>query len=385
MSSLHTGIPLAHPSLSRLKQLVDGHAVSERSRIGMHKDGALIVYSGRSYLLHPMQTVRAQQFLRADDPHTVPGKSRALRLGDLAARLRVSDSAPRQAALYAPFAAKDIVEQGLGRNLVREQRGKPLLPVIVRDDRTREQLQNLKDAKQQDLSAKSRLFSDSVDQLRRQYQLSEAQARQLIGPETFDKARKDAGILARQADVLRKMEILSNRDGAELGKLVPDRDKLYIIGHGGSGMDILAADAAVTQGRATAADVAAQLAAGGLSTDFRDIRVTACHSADSRDPLSFRPVDLSRAAKPVYGRKTGWLGLFGQRAVLSQPFAQTLSDALRKQGFHQPEVSGYHGAGVTYSAAGHHARRLPGGSAQADVRAADVRRVFTPARSSSRR
>ncbi|MFK7090758.1 hypothetical protein AAFM71_18300 [Chromobacterium violaceum] len=40
---------------------------------------------------------------------------------------------------------------------------------------------------------------------------------------------------------------------------------------------------------------------------------------------------LSRAAKPVYGRKTGWLGLFGQRAVLSQPFAQTLSDALRKQ------------------------------------------------------
>ncbi|WP_434657207.1 hypothetical protein [Chromobacterium violaceum] len=94
---------------------------------------------------------------------------------------------------------------------------------------------------------------------------------------------------------------------------------------------------------------------------------------------------LSRAAKPVYGRKTGWLGLFGQRAVLSQPFAQTLSDALRKQGFHQPEVSGYHGAGVTYSAAGHHARRLPGGSAQADVRAANVRRVFTPAKSSSRR
>ncbi|WP_052941372.1 hypothetical protein [Chromobacterium subtsugae] len=311
---------------------------------------------------------------RAASPST-PAAPRAGQPTGLTSSPLPGPTSSRQAVIYAPFAAGDVVTQSLGKNLVREQNGKPLLPLIAQDDQAHVRLQQLQQQQVQDLRGKGSLFPDQIRKLQQQHNLSQDVLRQHIGPAEFDKAMQASATFARQADVLQRMEIRSNEHGAELGRLQPQRDKIYIVGHGGPGMDILAADQQVTQGKATSADVAQQLAAGGLDRAFRDFRATACFSADTREPTSFHPADLGRAAAPALGPRPGFLQLFGKRPVLSQPFAQSLSDELAKQGFKQPEVAGYHGAGVTFSQIGHSSRRLPGA---ADSRASELKQVFTP-------
>ncbi|MNJ37201.1 hypothetical protein D3C77_320100 [compost metagenome] len=142
-------------------------------------------------------------------------------------------------------------------------------------------------------------------------------------------------------------------------------------------MNLLAADEACQNGIATAKDVAQQLREGGLHTAFHDFRVKACHSADTRLPASFNAKELARASKPKTHRTGGFLGLFGKKEIEAEPFAQTLSNELKTVGFEQPNVAGYHGAGVTISAEDHHYRRLPE-SQESNIRSSSVRKRFIP-------
>lgn len=284
-------------------------------------------------------------------------------------------SSQKTGSLYAAFASEDIVQQALGKNLSRDTNGKPLYPLIARNDQDRGALEQWRQHEANDLTQRSQSFNQGIQKLQSQHGLTRDQIRTAMGPQSFDAGQAAANRLQQEADILARMEIRSNQNGQELAHLRPGNDKLYIIGHGGPGMNILAADQQCLQGKATAADVAGQLASGGLDKAFSDIRVTACYSADTRAPSSFAPRHLAQAAKPNTER-SGFLGLFGTKTVKAEPFAQTLSNELKKAGFAQPNVAGYHGAGVTFST-DHQQRRLPG-TQEADVRSSDVRQRFAP-------
>ncbi|AVG16467.1 hypothetical protein CFN79_11735 [Chromobacterium vaccinii] len=284
-------------------------------------------------------------------------------------------SSQKAGALYAAFASEDIVQQALGKNLSRDTNGKQLYPLIARNDQDRGALEQWRKKETSDLTQRSQTFNQMIQNLQLSTGKSLNDIRTMLGPQNFDAAQAADKRFQQEANILARMDIRSNQNGQELAQLRPNDDKLYIIGHGGPGMNILAADQQCLQGKATAADVAGQLASGGLDKAFSDIRVTACYSADTRKPSSFAPQHLAQTAKPDTERN-GFLGLFGPKTVKAEPFAQTLSNEMKKAGFSQPNVAGYHGAGVTFST-DHQQRRLPG-TQQADIRSSDVRQRFTP-------
>jgi len=101
--------------------------------------------------------------------------------------------------------------------------------------------------------------------------------------------------LSQQLCVLKQM----NFPRIFLNHLSPERDKLYVIGHGGAGLDLLAADEAVTQGHMSAKNLARQMEVSGLPKVFKDIRVTACYSADSIKPTSFSSEELDETSGAI--------------------------------------------------------------------------------------
>ncbi|SUX56103.1 hypothetical protein [Chromobacterium vaccinii] len=285
-------------------------------------------------------------------------------------------SSQKAGALYAPFAEKDILMMTAGKNHPRDINNKTLYPLIARNDQDHTKLEQLRQETANDLE---KLGNDSLQlmaRVLRDQNLTPEQLRSQMGPSKFDHYVSSADKMLQRADTLRKVEIRSNENGQELSRLRPGQDKLYVLGHGGHGLSILAADEKCEQGMVTAADLTRQLTDGGLNKAFNDIRVTACYSADTKKPTSFHPDDLTRAAQPNT-KRGGFLGLIGRKIVTAEPFAQTLSNELKKSGFTQPHVAGYHGAGLQVPSSNHQQRRLPG-TQEADVRSSDVRQRFTP-------
>ncbi|MGY4730783.1 hypothetical protein [Burkholderia pyrrocinia] len=284
-------------------------------------------------------------------------------------------SSGRKAVMYAPFVSKDVIKQSLSKNLVRNLNGKSWRPLVAQDDVAQAQLQQLKQEYQGSLRNQAMAMLNEIEQL--QFGASEEELCEFLGVENLDDMIRACGEAIRQADLLSNLEVRSNKDGLELFDLTPENSKLYIVGHGGAGLDILAADSAATV-KVSVAELAEQLAAGGLNRDFRDFRVTACYSADARAPTSFQQEELRNAAAPTQGKQPGFLGLFRRPLVPRQPLAQSLSNALSERGFSQPEVSGYHGIGVIFSKIGHHNMRDIPDSGLPRVRASEVRQMFKP-------
>lgn len=109
MSTIQTAIQLRAPQQD-LSSLQDH---DEHSRIGMRKDGMLVLYTGRSYLLHPDQTRRAKHFLRKQG--AVPASSPL----KLSALLRLHP--PVAAPLASPPPAGDRASCLLLRSLIQQQ------------------------------------------------------------------------------------------------------------------------------------------------------------------------------------------------------------------------------------------------------------------------
>lgn len=81
MTTIVTGISLH--GLHSTAPLANTGVDADKARIGMNQDGTLVLYSGRSYLLHPNQTRRAGEFLRQHELLPSGQKPRDFRLLDL--------------------------------------------------------------------------------------------------------------------------------------------------------------------------------------------------------------------------------------------------------------------------------------------------------------
>lgn len=288
---------------------------------------------------------------------------------------KVSQASP-SAALYAPFASKDMVEKAVGFNIARLVAGKPVYPLIARNDKECGELEQWRRSKIEQLNEKTNSASLLIKAIQDKSNLTRDALRIEFGAKAFDKLSSDITQLQRTVDTLNHLEILSNQTHRKLAALRPGVDKLYLLGHGAPGVGKLSADPSGLPA-VTAKELARQLATGGLNVKFKDFRVAACHSADARYPESFKPGDLIRAAQ-VAVETDGYWNCFGFGTSPDKPFAQSLCNELKKAGFKQPEVSGYHGSSVTYSTT-HHYCRLPD-TQEEDVRSSTVRRRFTPTR-----
>ncbi|WP_342320669.1 hypothetical protein AAEY27_11600 [Kosakonia sp. BYX6] len=271
--------------------------------------------------------------------------------------------------IYAPFVAPDLVEHSLGINVIRHTKGKQLYPVIV-EDQSLAEMEKLRSEKEKELK-------DTIDRLSDALQLMEEELKGMPGwrsedlrnqfnPKIYDKTIQGITDFSRDLSVLQRVCFIGHSNGQLLKSLSPQTTKLYIIGHGGPGVDILAADQDMQRGMVTAEQIAKALSVGGLDPHYRDIRVRACYSADAQHPENFSMAELEKSAKP-FG------GILGFGKNKKKPFAQSLKEELVKNGFPDISVSGYHGAGVTYSKEDWHARRLRN---KGDVQASSVRRKF---------
>ncbi|WP_141233178.1 hypothetical protein [Pseudomonas sp. Irchel 3E19] len=319
--------------------------------------------------------VNSGQGITALSPASVSHQASAGQItGATTSFLNGPSSQSRIGVMYAPFASKDIMIMALGQNIPKAAQGKELLPLIVKNDHDKTTLEQYRQAMIQHYTERSQ-FPNIIESEMQKTGFAQEVFREQIGPAAFDKAMSGALKFGDQADILKRIDIRSNDGGEALAGLHPQQHKLYILGHGGPGMNILAADSACNNGMVSAAEVAQHLKEGGLNKDFNDFRVTACYSADTRSPTSFHPKDLERAAQSDVQR-TGFLGLLGKKKVMAEPFAQSLSNELKRTGFERPSVTGYHAAGVTISGE-HHSRRIPDSQVN-DVRSSTVRQRFIP-------
>lgn len=317
--------------------------------------------------------------------NTQPGSNQAT---SSSATAQGSASGPQQAAtqagsaqlqtqgvLYVPFVSDDLVEMAFAENLDRFTNKKPLYSVIVKDDNDKANFERLRTQKFNEYKADAEVLPNIIKSNKGSIPLTI----QNLGTSKFNTARENCQRFLKYCDVLNKLSVMSNTatpSSSELSKLNPESSKLYILGHGLAGSRGFFADENGTAGALTAEQVAEQLVSGGLSKKFIDFRTLACYSADTTKPKSFSEKDLRKAEKPKYL----WTHkLIGKKKIDEQPLAQYLCDALHKHGFQQSIVTGYHGAGATFSDKhhSHHSRRLTKESPPSnDVRASDVRTRF---------
>jgi uncharacterized protein YceK len=97
---------------------------SDSARIGIQKDGKLVVYTGRSFLLHPQQTRRAAQFLQQLQQQAPSGPG--VRVGELTAASRHAAKS-QLAALASPLGLR-ITQPPSPRERTGARQPLPLAP-----------------------------------------------------------------------------------------------------------------------------------------------------------------------------------------------------------------------------------------------------------------
>ncbi|MBN3004091.1 hypothetical protein JW897_10140 [Chromobacterium alkanivorans] len=95
MTTISTHIPMRGLQSAQALRESCADVNADKARIGMRKDGTLVLYTGRSYLLHPDQTRRASEFLRQLDPLQAESGSRRFRLVDLMTSLNTVSNGRR--------------------------------------------------------------------------------------------------------------------------------------------------------------------------------------------------------------------------------------------------------------------------------------------------
>ncbi|MCS3806554.1 hypothetical protein HNO92_004163 [Chromobacterium alkanivorans] len=120
MTTISTHIPMRGLQSAQALRESCADVNADKARIGMRKDGTLVLYTGRSYLLHPDQTRRASDFLRQLDPLQAESGSRHFRLADLISCLNVRagslkhEPTPARLAI-APQSAPRVEADGAGK------------------------------------------------------------------------------------------------------------------------------------------------------------------------------------------------------------------------------------------------------------------------------
>lgn len=103
MTTIVTGISLH--GLHSAAPLANAGVDAGKARVGMNQDGTLVLYSGRSYLLHPNQTRRASEFLRRNELLAPGQKPRDFRLLDLMTALNTRANATMPAPPESPVSS----------------------------------------------------------------------------------------------------------------------------------------------------------------------------------------------------------------------------------------------------------------------------------------
>lgn len=114
--------------------------------------------------------------------------------------------ASKQGYIYIPFAAQDLVDQSLGINLIRHLKGKSLYPLIVPSQNVLMEMEKLRSAEVNKLTTQINRISHG----------------------THDIFVTSIAKLSQQLFVLKQM----NFSRKLLNHLSPERDILYVIGHG---------------------------------------------------------------------------------------------------------------------------------------------------------
>ncbi|MEZ6940863.1 RHS repeat-associated core domain-containing protein, partial [Aeromonas sp. S12(2024)] len=311
------------------------------------------------------------RWLNADPAGTVDGLNLYRMVRNNPVKFMDNTGLNGEGFLYAPFSSPDVVIQAATHNIRREQSGKSPRVLISQNSQDRISLEQYRSNQIATRNAMIQKIQGTMNDIMQMANVPQDQIANFLGVDTFNEMMSNMNRLKGQVNALNQLSITSNTILSTLSSA--QQHKLYILGHGGPGKNFLAADQDMAMGMATASEVARQLATGGLEKEFIDIRALACNSADTREPRSFQGNDLMEASLPIT-KRTGLFGLFGKKRVVAEPFAQTLSNELSREGFGQAKVSGYHGAGVTFSN-NHHMRRLLNGQTP-DVRASSVRRQF---------
>lgn len=275
----------------------------------------------------------------------------------------------KEGYIYATFSSGDTANQIAGYNLTRFNQGKAMRPVIVRDDVAKAELQAVI---QREIVEWKRIVDNYENALmsymtRANRTLADIQAQD---PEKFAEQQRFLKGLLDKRHLLSRVKIISNSSTGILSKLSPDQSKLYVMGHGFAGGDMIY-DNVRGEGEGVSAGALAQrLSQEGLPQGYGDIRVLSCNSGDAVAPTSFDPPALERARYPSFGDIQLTLGM-GWEAL--RPFAHSLSLALNERGFANTTVTGYQGSGMVSSLEPHGLQKAGNGEKR---RRSELRRHF---------
>lgn len=118
-----------------------------------------------------------------------------------------------------------------------------------------------------------------------------------------------------------------------------DKQKIYIHGHGGAGINSLHID---TQ-KLSMPEVAKAISDMGVPKTTKDIRLTSCYSADTKPITNIKADDLSTYSES-HTQTSSFFGITVSQKTIQAP-AKYLLDALNDEGYKDVTVTGYHGAG----------------------------------------
>ncbi|MFS2223457.1 RHS repeat-associated core domain-containing protein, partial [Pantoea sp. B65] len=330
------------------------------------------------------------RWLSADPAGTVDG----LNLYDMVLNnpMTLSDSqgmAGRQGYIYSPFTSFDMIRQAMGLNMPRYLSGrKNLYPLIVPNDKALEdfmEMRIMQITQYEDTIAYhkselnkvteelSTLYLNPLALTESQPSLSDSGGEQIEIKSQLEATGKilESKIHFYQTKkyIYSEMKYISATSVEGLKSLRPESDKLYIIGHGAYGANKLTSEHSENKVRITSEELVNQLATGGLTKEFIDIRLGSCWSGDATKPSFFEIADPHTAS-----------GASGQPLAqpgTKRPFAKYVSEALKREGYSQTVVSGYSGKGIVPGRTSynniHHVRRTEG---VPDVRRSMVRRFF---------
>lgn len=304
--------------------------------------------------------------------------------------------------MWAEKGTGDIFQQGVGKNRTNLMKhnhqghaGKPIYaPLLAKDMNVLQQLEAAKQAMSNETIADLKKaqgvikgLGKGVNSLRNQKAAFKSQDpnyqkgttkfdRAVLSPadqQAFDalvakkktmKADLDTALKQGQHFAELKTAItetrIYNAQNIGLNSFPATTHKALILGHGQAGSPFLSTE---EQGGEIFElhDVASSLKKARMPSDFKDVRLTSCYSADAQ-----------KSAAPVHPLpQTSWWNIWSPRAP-----AQDFADALKSTGFANAEVTGYQGAGMTFPADPHHMRTFNGGATT--VRAKSVKHVFKP-------
>lgn len=154
-----------------------------------------------------------------------------------------------------------------------------------------------------------------------------------LSSENYSSLDKD-GKLAYALNQTAKKQINSSLRDVNLS----DFSKLYILGHGGAGVDFIKSGDKTFNVK----EIVDTLEENNILNKIKDLRVTSCKSADKTSPKSMSPEDIIEA-----NSKTSFLSdiIFGKNMSL----VELISEEVWDRGYTDISVSGYHGNGVFYN------------------------------------